>query len=292
MARYLFGKVCVLPVGRVNCNWSKAFFASGVMLKSRQTYKPKIVLNTLLEPIHAFLGCETPDAWIDMARQPENLPNLLIDHCNCELKAAQTAMLLMRKYAVDKQSGDALLEWLKPFEDFVYRKVGSGDFSEHINLSKKLISKSDFVYGEELIDKMVLLIKEELHHFQQVLEIMHARGYEYQNVPAGRYAKGLMRHVRTYEPQTLIDKLICGAYIEARSCERFAKLAPFLDDELNKFYVSLLRSEARHYQDYLSLAEKIAKEDISERVRFFGEVEAELIQSSDPDFKFHSGRPA
>ncbi|PQO61000.1 tRNA-(ms[2]io[6]A)-hydroxylase, partial [Klebsiella pneumoniae] len=27
----------------------------------------------------------------------------------------------------------------------------------------------------------------------------------------------------------LIDKLICGAYIEARSCERFAALAPWLD---------------------------------------------------------------
>jgi tRNA-(ms[2]io[6]A)-hydroxylase len=60
----------------------------------------------------------------------------------------------------------------------------------------------------------------------------------------------------------LIDKLICGAYIEARSCERFAALAPWLDDDLQKFYLSLLRSEARHYQDYLDLAQKIAGEDI------------------------------
>ena len=249
-------------------------------------------MNALLAPIHEFLGCETPDAWIEKARLPEHLPALLIDHCNCELKAAQTAMLLIRKYAVDKQSGDALLAWLKPFEDFVYRRIGSGDFSEHINLSKKLISKGDFVFGEELIDKMVLLIKEELHHFQQVLEIMQARGIPYENVSAGRYAKGLMRHVRTYEPETLIDKLICGAYIEARSCERFAKLAPYLDEELNRFYVSLLRSEARHYQDYLTLAEKIAGQDIATRVAFFAKVEAELIASPDKDFKFHSGSPA
>ena len=101
--------------------------------------------EVLLKPIHAFLHCETPQAWIDKARQDEQLPLLLIDHCNCELKAAQTAMLLMRKYAVDKPSGDALLAWLKPFEDFVYRKIGTGDFIQHINLSKKLISKSDFV---------------------------------------------------------------------------------------------------------------------------------------------------
>ena len=158
-------------------------------------------------------------------------------------------------------------------------------------LSKAIVPKSDASYGQDLIDKMVLLIKEELHHFYQVLEIMEKRNIPYQNISAGRYAKGLMRHVRTYEPQAFIDKLIIGAYIEARSCERFAKLAPFLDDELNKFYVSLLRSEARHYEDYLTLAQEIAGEDISDRVKFIGEVEAELIASPDEDFKFHSGSP-
>jgi hypothetical protein len=53
-------------------------------------------------------------------------------------------------------------------------------------------------------------------------------------------------------------------------------LAPWLDDDLQKFYLSLLRSEARHYQDYLDLAQKIAGEDISERVRQLGEAEAAL----------------
>ena len=116
---------------------------------------------------------------------------------------------------------------------------------------------------------MVMLIKEELHHFIQVLEIMVARGIEYKNITSSRYAKGLMTHVKTHEPETLIDKLICGAYIEARSCERFANLAPHMDDELAKFYISLLRSEARHYQDYLTLAEQVAGKDISERVAHF-----------------------
>jgi tRNA-(ms[2]io[6]A)-hydroxylase len=137
------------------------------------------------------------------------------------------------------------------------------------------------------------LIKEELHHFYQVLEIMVNRDIPFDGITAGRYAKGMMKHVTTYEPNALIDKLIIGAYIEARSCERFAKLAPHLDDDLNKFYVSLLRSEARHYQDYLSLAAQVAgdKIDISERITHFGKVEAELIASPDPDFKFHSGSP-
>jgi tRNA-(ms[2]io[6]A)-hydroxylase len=153
------------------------------------------------------------------------------------------------------------------------------------------VPKSDSVIGQDIIDKMVLLIKEELHHFYQVLEIMTVREIPYQNIRAGRYAKGMMKHVRTHEPATLTDKLICGAYIEARSCERFAKLAPHLDNELKKFYVSLLRSEARHFQDYLSLAQQISEVDINDRVVHFGQVEAELITSPDAELKFHSGTP-
>ncbi len=244
----------------------------------------------LLSPILTFLHCPTPQSWIDEAIKSENLATLLVDHANCELKAAQTAMLLLRRYAVDKESGEALLAWLKPFEDFVYRKIGTGDFSEHNNLSKKLISKSNFEHGDELIAKMVLLIKEELHHFQQVLDIMQSRGVEYGNLTASRYARGMMKHVRSHDPAKLVDTLICGAYIEARSCERFAKVSSYLDDELSKFYVSLLRSEARHFQDYLSLAEKISSDIILPRVAFFGEVEAGLISSADVEFRFHSGK--
>ncbi|WP_093327628.1 tRNA isopentenyl-2-thiomethyl-A-37 hydroxylase MiaE [Thalassotalea agarivorans] len=248
--------------------------------------------DDLLAPIKSFLLCETPEKWIEKAKQPEQLQLLLTDHMICELKAAQTAMYLIRKYAVDKDSGEALLAWLAPYEAFIYRKQGSiEDLASKNKLSKQILPKSTSAYGQELIDKMVLLIKEELHHFYQVLEIMHQRGISYESITPSRYAKGMISKVTSYEPYTLVDKLIIGAYIEARSCERFAKLAPHLDDELNSFYVSLLRSEARHYQDYLSLAQQISPEDITPRVEFFGKLEAELISSPDSDFKFHSGLP-
>ncbi|WP_440905302.1 tRNA isopentenyl-2-thiomethyl-A-37 hydroxylase MiaE [Catenovulum sp. SX2] len=249
-------------------------------------------MKELLQPVLSFLKCETPDGWVKEASKPSNLPVILLDHLVCELKAAQSAMFLIRKYAVDKESGDALLAWLKPFEDFTYRKEGDWrELINHTKLSKAMLPKSGTPYGQDLIDKMVLLIKEELHHFYQVLEIMDEYGIPYENISSSRYAKGLLTHVTNHEPNTLIDKLICGAYIEARSCERFAKLAPHVDKRLGDFYVSLLRSEARHYQDYLSLAEEIAGHDISERVAHFGDVEAKLIASPDNDFKFHSGLP-
>lgn len=250
-------------------------------------------MDDLLAPILNFLHCETPDEWVLEAKKPENLKIILLDHLLCELKAAQSAMYLIRKYAVDKQSGDALLDWLKPYEDFTYRKQGHWrNLAKCNHLSKAMLPKSDTSYGQDLINKMVLLIKEELHHFYQVLEIMDENNIGYENITSSRYAKGLLQQITSYEPNALVDKLICGAYIEARSCERFAKLAPYVNKGLSDFYISLLRSEARHFEDYLALATDIAGGDISQRVAFFGKKEAELILSSDSNFKFHSGVPA
>ena len=251
----------------------------------------------LLAPINLFLKCETPDEWVKEAIKPENLDIILIDHLICELKAAQSAMFLIRKYVVDKKSGDALLAWLQPFETLIYKREGDWrTLAAKNKLTKSVIPKADSPYGQSLIDKMVLLIKEELHHFYQVLEIMDEYGVEYRSITPCRYAKGMLRHVKTFEPDALIDKLIVGAYIEARSCERFAKLAPHVDKRLGDFYISLLRSEARHYQDYLTLAKEIAGPEqsakVDSRIAFFAEVEAELITSPDNDFKFHSGLPA
>ena len=248
-------------------------------------------INQLLLPIREFLPCDTPQAWVEEAAKPSNLKVLLTDHLICELKAAQSAMFLIRRYAVDSDSSTALLEWLKPYEDFTYRRVGNWRDLDKLKLRKSIIAKSGKPYSQDLIDKMVMLIREELHHFYQVLEVMQEYGVKYENIHSSRYAKGLLRHVKTHEPDALIDKLICGAFIEARSCERFAKIAPHLDKSLCDFYISLLRSEARHYQDYLQLATDIAGHDISERVAFFAEIEASLILGDDQDFKFHSGSP-
>ncbi|WP_039055602.1 tRNA isopentenyl-2-thiomethyl-A-37 hydroxylase MiaE [Enterobacter sp. Bisph1] len=246
----------------------------------------------ILSPVLHFLHCPTPQAWLDKARSPAMLPLLLTDHMVCELKAAQTAMLLVRRYVADKSGSEALLAWLKPYEEFTFREGPEPDFvALHKQIGKSVMPQTDDAWGQALIDSMVLLIKEELHHFWQVREAMQARNIPYVKITASRYAKGMLKEVRTHEPLTLVDKLICGAYIEARSCERFAALAPWLEGDLQKFYLSLLRSEARHYQDYLALAQQISTTDISSRVRFFGEVEAALISTPDTEFRFHSGVP-
>lgn len=143
----------------------------------------------------------------------------------------------------------------------------------------------------ELLHKMSRLAREELRHFEQVLAIIAQRGISLRPLPIGRYAKSLRQVAKTQEPEKLIDLLIIGAFIEARSCERFAALAPYLEEDLKKFYTRLLQSESRHFQDYLDLAQLRSQKDISARVQQFRDCEAELIQSPDPLFYFHSGVP-
>ncbi|MDH5935372.1 tRNA isopentenyl-2-thiomethyl-A-37 hydroxylase MiaE [Vibrio splendidus] len=248
--------------------------------------------QNLLDPINNFLKCSTPISWVEEASKPKNLPIILRDHLLCELKASQSAVFLLKRYALTPEGIEQLLALVEPYEQFAYKRIGSLEtLKGKSNISKSIKPKDGCDYGQDMIDKMVLLIREELHHFYQVLEIIESNGIQYEPISASRYAKGMIKHVRTYEPEALIDKLIIGAFIEARSCERFAKLAPYLAPEIGKFYISLLRSEARHYQDYLELAQQISEVDITERVDYFAEVEADLISSPDPDFKFHSGKP-
>ncbi len=165
---------------------------------------------------------------------------------------------------------------------------------DHAHCEKKAASTAlslmyRYVDNTELLNKMSRLAREELRHFEQVLAIMKKRGVTYAHLSPARYAAGLREAVRTEDPGRLVDVLIVGAIIEARSCERFAALAPSLDEKLAEFYNSLLKSEARHYQDYLKLAEQANGGPVDERVAQFLAIEQTLIESPDSEFRFHSG---
>jgi tRNA-(ms[2]io[6]A)-hydroxylase len=197
---------------------------------------------TVLQEIEDFLPCNTPQLWVENALANPEL--LLIDHANCEKKAASTALNLMYRY----------------------------------------------VDNFDLLNKMSRLAREELRHFEQVIAIMKRRNIEYRQITASRYAVKLREAVRPNDPDKLVDILIVGAIIEARSCERFARIATFLDEELEKFYLSLLKSEGRHFKDYLALAKSIAsQQEVSDRLAMFLAIEKKLILSPDSEFRFHSG---
>lgn len=167
---------------------------------------------------------------------------------------------------------------------------------DHAHCEKKAASTAlnlmfRYVEYPELLDKMSRLAREELRHFEQVLALMRQRGIAYRHLEASGYAQGLRQHAQTSEPHRLVDILIIGAFIEARSCERFAALADRVDAELSGFYRSLLKSEARHYQDYLNLARQYAPGSIDDRIDYFRQHEFSLIQQPEAEFRFHSGPP-
>ena len=167
---------------------------------------------------------------------------------------------------------------------------------DHANCEKKAAGTAMnllFRYSnrQELQVLLSQLVREEMLHYEQVLEIMAGRGIPHRPVSAARYATGLREHARHTEPGHLVDILIIGAYVEARSCERFEALAPHLDEELARFYTFLLRSEARHFEYYLGLAEKYAGGPIADRVAFFRDIERDLIERPDREMRFHSGPP-
>lgn len=197
-----------------------------------------------LDSIRSFLLCQTPDAWVNTALQ--HTETLLVDHANCEKKAASTALNLMFRYV------------------------------EH--------------HG--LLNTLSRLAREELRHFEQVIAIMKKREVDYSQLTASRYAGALRRKVRPNEPGRLVDTLLVGAIIEARSCERFAVLAPLLDADLSQFYGSLLASESRHFTNYLRLAEKYGTAaEVESRLGELLAYERSLIEAPDTEFRFHSGIP-
>jgi tRNA-(ms[2]io[6]A)-hydroxylase len=141
----------------------------------------------------------------------------------------------------------------------------------------------------ELITKMSKIAREELVHFEQVMRILKKRKIEFKAISASRYASELIKNTRTDKHGRFIDALIVGAYIEARSCERFAKIAPHLDADLQKFYNGLLESEKRHFTIYLDFAQKYSSTDIAPSIERLAKVEQDLILSKDQEFRFHSG---
>ena len=196
--------------------------------------------------IAEFLDTATPAEWVHNAK--DHLPEMLLDHANCELKAASTAL------------------------GFLYR----------------------YPDRSQLVQRMSRLAREELRHFEQVRSIMDDMDVAFEHLSASRYAGKLREAVRADEPYKLLDMLLVGALIEARSCERFAVLAPHLPEKLGKFYNGLLASEARHFEHYIAFAKSecgVSEADIDRRLEELKAIEAALITDADPQFRFHSGKP-
>jgi len=137
------------------------------------------------------------------------------------------------------------------------------------------------------------IAREELEHFERVVELCGRRGIPFRRLPPSPYAARLTEAVRTHEPERMLDTFLCCALIEARSCERMQLLARRLEDpELRALYEGLLESEARHHASYVDLARGtglFAEEAIRGRLRELAAHEAEVLRGMPRDVRMHNG---
>lgn len=169
---------------------------------------------------------------------------------------------------------------------------------DHAHCEKKAASTAMallFRYADEpaLMRPLSELAREELRHFEAMLDILEARGVPFERQVPSTYAKRLHGAIRK-GPDHLVDTLLVCALIEARSCERMKLLSEGLPEpELAAFYGDLLASEARHFSTYVRLAERYRpRDEVAARLGELAAHEAAVITDGPPEERLHGPYPA
>ncbi|NUP11313.1 MAG: tRNA-(ms[2]io[6]A)-hydroxylase [Polyangiaceae bacterium] len=192
------------------------------------------------------LQVETNPKWV--AAASSHVARVLVDHAHCEMKAATNALSLSARCMLHPKVARALVD----------------------------------------------LAEEELRHFRRVLDELDRRGIALEPPEEDWYAAELRRRVagerrgkQTLDlDAVLVDRLLVGALIEARSCERFRLLADALGEvepELAAFYRELFADEARHHRTFFDLAVDVAGDASMARDRLarIASIEADVVRALD-----------
>lgn len=135
----------------------------------------------------------------------------------------------------------------------------------------------------DLVTDLLALAKEELEHFQRVYAIIKERGYTLGRERKDSYVNELYKFMNKggSRQQSLMDRLLFSAMIEARSCERFKLLSERIaDPELASFYHELMISEAGHYTTFINFARKYCGDlDVNKRWKEWLQFEGTVIKN-------------
>jgi tRNA-(ms[2]io[6]A)-hydroxylase len=138
-------------------------------------------------------------------------------------------------------------------------------------------------HHQDLVTDLLAIAKEEIEHFNQVHELIKARGLKLGRERKDDYVNDLVKFLKKdgSRQQSFLDRLLFSAMIEARSCERFKVLSQNIQDkELAKFYHELMVSEAGHYTTFLGYARKYCGElDIEKRWQEWINYEDSIIRN-------------
>lgn len=166
---------------------------------------------------------------------------------------------------------------------------------DHAHLEKRAASNAlsmifKYTSKKRLRRELAVVVREEMEHFELMLDVLEARDIEFDRLEAAPYARELAANVRREEPHALLDRLLVGALIEARSCERFQILGRQLaDDDLRTMYADLAAQEARHHTLYTNLAREYFDVDVvRDRLAELAEAEVKAIDASAGLARLHS----
>lgn len=110
----------------------------------------------------------------------------------------------------------------------------------------------------DLVDAMTALAAEEVTHLRRVSQLLHRRGLQPSRRRSNPYVRGLHENIcRDGQQRLKCDRLLVGALIEARSCERFTRLLEALGDrdrEVADLLFDLGPAEKRHWRAFHRLA--------------------------------------
>ncbi|MBA3972135.1 MAG: tRNA-(ms[2]io[6]A)-hydroxylase [Bacteroidetes bacterium] len=143
----------------------------------------------------------------------------------------------------------------------------------------------------ELVTALIEIAREELEHFQMVHNLIKSRGLVLGVERKDHYVNELFKFMNKggSRLQSLVDRLLFSAMIEARSCERFRVLSENIKDEvLAKFYRDLMISEAGHYTTFIGFARKYGEGiDVDNRWKQWLEFEASIIANYGKETTIH-----
>ena len=133
----------------------------------------------------------------------------------------------------------------------------------------------------ELVRHAGALAAEEVQHFRRVVAILERRGWPLAGRRTNRWAQALRQRIEVgREPLTKVDRLLFGAIIEARSCERFTALLDAIrgaDPELASLLEDLGPAERRHWELFHTLASReLPPDELAARFRRWLELERDL----------------
>lgn len=145
---------------------------------------------------------------------------------------------------------------------------------------------------DELVERMSALAAEEVSHLRRVHALLRRRGQTISHRRGNPWVKGLRQRIGTTHQDLLkVDRLLVGALIEARSCERFSTLLAQIQDSepaVARLLKDLGPAEKRHWQMFFELAQREVDSGTLQ-IRWEGwlEHEAELTSQGGKEPRVH-----